>query len=178
MSIFNKIIDCRDFSKNDMEVAILSAENPEEAEALEKLLTECMNAYDDALDIIEWKEMHEEWAKIAKNFLLKAQECEVRAGTKIEYCDATFAIDYLDEGIQSQEDPDTVMVEYMPEHLANSHENCKNWGIYPFNGAVREKMTRQMAEDLIENDPYGYALMELAGCTNNRKILFLLKSDD
>src|SRR5690606_29914076 len=48
---------------------------------------------------------------------------------------------------------DTVMVEFMPEHLRASHEAARNAGIYPHNGAVRVRCERSCAESIVEHDP-------------------------
>ncbi len=49
-----------------------------------------------------------------------------------------------------------VTVETMPEHLRESHRQARNWGVYPHNGAVRERMTRDEAYALVSSDPDGY----------------------
>ena len=43
---------------------------------------------------------------------------------------------------------ETVVVEFMPEHLRASHEAAGNAGIYPHNGAVRIRCERSCADRL------------------------------
>lgn len=47
-----------------------------------------------------------------------------------------------------------VTVEFMPEHLRESHRQAGNWGRYPHNGAVRIRVGPECAEDLIDADEY------------------------
>jgi hypothetical protein len=57
-----------------------------------------------------------------------------------------------------------VTVEHMPEQFKSSHRAANNWGQYPMNGAVREKMSREEAEQLIAADEDGYAhIVSVAG---------------
>lgn len=49
------------------------------------------------------------------------------------------------------------LVETMPEHLVASHKQARNWGEYPLNGAEREWMTEDEAEEIVESDADGYA---------------------
>lgn len=49
-----------------------------------------------------------------------------------------------------------VLVETMPECHRASHRAAGNWGVYPANGAERMLMTRDEAEELIEDDEDGY----------------------
>ncbi len=50
-----------------------------------------------------------------------------------------------------------VTVETMPEHLRESHRAARNWGVYPHNGAERLTMTRDEADELVNDDTDGYA---------------------
>lgn len=50
-----------------------------------------------------------------------------------------------------------VTVETMPEYLKGSHRATRNWGVYPHNGAVRERVPRDEAEEIVAEDPDGYA---------------------
>lgn len=43
---------------------------------------------------------------------------------------------------------DTVVVEWMPEWLRESHRAAGNSGVYPHNGAIRVRVSRQCAADL------------------------------
>jgi hypothetical protein len=52
---------------------------------------------------------------------------------------------------------DLVTLESMPEYLRESHRAAGNWGTYPANGAVRERMSRADAEWVIEHDKDEYA---------------------
>ena len=52
---------------------------------------------------------------------------------------------------------DMVTVETMPDYLRESHRAAGNWGEWPMNGARRNEMTREEAEEIIEADPDGYA---------------------
>lgn len=45
---------------------------------------------------------------------------------------------------------ETVVVEYMPEWLRASHEAARNEGEYPFNGAMRLRVSRECAAMLAE----------------------------
>jgi len=51
---------------------------------------------------------------------------------------------------------DLVIVEVMPDHLRDSHREAGNWGDYPYNGAEREMMPREEAEELVDEDEDGY----------------------
>jgi hypothetical protein len=50
-----------------------------------------------------------------------------------------------------------VTIETMPEHLCESHKQANNWGIYPHNGAERQIVTVDGANEIIENDAWKYA---------------------
>ena len=50
-----------------------------------------------------------------------------------------------------------VTIEYMPQWLVASHEAAGNWGRYPDNGSVREKMSEERAQHIVDNDRNGYA---------------------
>jgi hypothetical protein len=50
-----------------------------------------------------------------------------------------------------------VTLETMPEYLKASHRAARNWGVYPYNGALRERVTRDEADEIVESDPDGYA---------------------
>jgi hypothetical protein len=47
---------------------------------------------------------------------------------------------------------ETVRVEYMPEHLRAQHEEARNSGVYPHNGAHRIRVERACAEGLLETE--------------------------
>lgn len=68
---------------------------------------------------------------------------------------ATEAIEIqrLDPG----ETTNSVVVETMPDHLRGSHRAARNWGVYPHNGAERIAVSRDEAEEIVANDPDGYA---------------------
>ena len=51
---------------------------------------------------------------------------------------------------------DFCILETMPEYLRASHRAANNWGMYPGNGALREKRLRTEAEEIVEADPDGY----------------------
>lgn len=51
---------------------------------------------------------------------------------------------------------DLVILETMPEHLRESHRSAGNWGVYPHNGAEREVVEREEAEEAVANDPDEY----------------------
>lgn len=46
---------------------------------------------------------------------------------------------------------ETVVVEYMPEHLRASHEAARNRGVYPHNGALRLRVEQSCADAIIED---------------------------
>jgi hypothetical protein len=50
-----------------------------------------------------------------------------------------------------------VVLETMPDHLRGSHRAARNWGTYPSNGAVRTRVTRDEAEEIVLADHDGYA---------------------
>lgn len=52
---------------------------------------------------------------------------------------------------------DMVIVEAMPEEHKGSHRTAGNWGVYPHNGAVRSVESRGAAEEIVAQDPDGYA---------------------
>lgn len=52
---------------------------------------------------------------------------------------------------------DNVTIEEMPEYLCESHKAAGNWGVYPHNGAERRTVSKDEAQEIIENDPYKYA---------------------
>lgn len=68
--------------------------------------------------------------------------------------DAEATTDDDDEG---SADPNMVTLETMPDQHVASHRAAGNWGTYPANGAVRERMTREDAEQIIADDEDGYA---------------------
>ena len=47
---------------------------------------------------------------------------------------------------------ETVMVEFMPEHLRASHESAGNSGSYPHNGAVRVRVASSCAALMAKTD--------------------------
>jgi hypothetical protein len=49
-----------------------------------------------------------------------------------------------------------VLVETMPEHLRGAHRAARNWGVYPHNGAQRQIMSRDDAEEMIGDDEYDH----------------------
>ena len=50
-----------------------------------------------------------------------------------------------------------VELETMPDCHRGSHRAAGNWGRYPVNGAERQMVTREEAEEVIAADPDGYA---------------------
>lgn len=48
---------------------------------------------------------------------------------------------------------DTVVLEFMPEHLRASHSAARNVGRYPHNGAVRVRCERSCAQSIVADDP-------------------------
>jgi hypothetical protein len=52
---------------------------------------------------------------------------------------------------------DGVTVETMPDYLRGSHRAASSWGMYPHNGAVREHVSLEEAEEIVASDPDGYA---------------------
>lgn len=50
-----------------------------------------------------------------------------------------------------------ITIEVMPDCWRESHKAARNWGIYPYNGAERIKVSEEEAQDIIANDPDGYA---------------------
>lgn len=48
---------------------------------------------------------------------------------------------------------ETVIVEYMPEHIRASHAHAANSGFYPMNGAVRVRVEKSCAALITENEP-------------------------
>jgi hypothetical protein len=50
-----------------------------------------------------------------------------------------------------------VLVEYMPDEHKASHRAAGNWGTWPYNGAVRERMKREDADEIVQADEDGYA---------------------
>ena len=47
---------------------------------------------------------------------------------------------------------ETVIVEWMPEHLRASHTAANNRGVYPHNGAERIRVERSCADRMVEHD--------------------------
>lgn len=47
---------------------------------------------------------------------------------------------------------ETVIVEFMPEHLRASHQAAGNRGMYPANGARRIRVERTCAEMMVRDD--------------------------
>lgn len=64
------------------------------------------------------------------------------------------AEELCDDGSEGEDE--LVTVEIMPEQHRGSHRACGNWGVYPHNGATRERMTRVEAEELCEGDEYNH----------------------
>lgn len=54
---------------------------------------------------------------------------------------------------------ETVVVEWMPEHLRDDHTNARNRGRYPYNGARRLRVAKDCAQDLIEGSPEWVSLV-------------------
>jgi len=50
----------------------------------------------------------------------------------------------------------SVMLETMPDYLRGSHRAAGNWGVYPHNGAMRERVSRVEAEAIVAADTDGY----------------------
>ena len=48
---------------------------------------------------------------------------------------------------------DLVLVEWMPEHLRESHESAGASGSYPSNGSLRVRCAEDCAADLLDADP-------------------------
>lgn len=46
----------------------------------------------------------------------------------------------------------TVEIEWMPKYLRASHEAAGNRGCYPYNGAMRLRVTESCADLLVETD--------------------------
>lgn len=44
----------------------------------------------------------------------------------------------------------TVLVNWMPEYLRETHRKARNSGVWPHNGAVRLALTRECAENLAQ----------------------------
>ncbi len=57
-----------------------------------------------------------------------------------------------------RDDTDLVVVEYMPEQFRASHEAAGNRGFYPHNGAVRYAMTRDEADDHLDEDGWCFVV--------------------
>jgi len=47
---------------------------------------------------------------------------------------------------------ETVVVEFIPEHLRASHEAARNYGVYPANGAIRIRVHTECAEMMAGED--------------------------
>jgi hypothetical protein len=47
---------------------------------------------------------------------------------------------------------ETVIVEYMPEHLRESHKAAGNSGSYPHNGALRIRVEKSCAGHIVKHD--------------------------
>jgi len=47
---------------------------------------------------------------------------------------------------------DTVLVEYMPECWRSSHTAAGNYGVYPENGAIRARVSRECADMLTDGE--------------------------
>lgn len=46
----------------------------------------------------------------------------------------------------------TVLVEFMPEFLRESHEAARNRGVWPHNGAVQIRVEKSCAKHMIKHD--------------------------
>jgi hypothetical protein len=51
---------------------------------------------------------------------------------------------------------DLVVLERMPDQHRGSHRAAGNWGRYPGNGAERTVVSREWAEQAVEEDEDGY----------------------
>jgi hypothetical protein len=51
---------------------------------------------------------------------------------------------------------DLVVLERMPDQHRGSHRAAGNWGSYPHNGAERTVVTREWADQTVEEDEDGY----------------------
>jgi hypothetical protein len=50
----------------------------------------------------------------------------------------------------------SVLIETMPEQLRAARRSTGNWGKYPVNGAVRERVEINEAQRRVQADPDGY----------------------
>jgi hypothetical protein len=55
----------------------------------------------------------------------------------------------------------------MPDYLRGSHQAAGNWGVYPHNGAVRERVSPEEAKEIVAADPDGYAHIVSGGGYND-----------
>lgn len=62
-----------------------------------------------------------------------------------------------DETYEEIEPSGLVTIETMPDQYRDSHKAAGNWGVYPANGAVRERVSRAEAEEIVVSDADGYA---------------------
>lgn len=61
------------------------------------------------------------------------------------------------KGVHATKKTGLVTVEMMPEYLKGAHRAARNWGVYPHNGAFRERVSREEADKIVAADPDGYA---------------------
>lgn len=68
----------------------------------------------------------------------------------------TYTYTIHDANPNSRDIEDLVVLERMPDHLRGSHRAAGNWGRYPANGAERTVVSREWAEQTVEEDSDGY----------------------
>ena len=92
------------------------------------------------------------WARDAEFQLSEGNPAsiEIRAADSVTGATREYTISH--EGLDR-----SVLVEYMPEWLVESHRAAGHWGEYPGNGALREWMSADAAHELIDADADGYA---------------------
>lgn len=60
----------------------------------------------------------------------------------------------------------TVLVEYMPQHLRTLHDDAGDLGIYPHNGAIRVRVERSCCDRMVKHDGEWVSVSQVRSVTN------------
>lgn len=116
----------------------------ERQDAMQSLADTSEGYYEDAIEALEAGDYAS-----AIEALGQAKSCESEGGD----------CSYASSALEALNELDLVTVETMPGCLVSSHLAANNWGCYPSNGAERELMPREAAQQVVADDPYKYAMI-------------------
>lgn len=143
-AVVETIKAARERSELCWEMAADTADNATTAAEWQSQGEACDEHYSDALGAIE----NGDYAAAIES-LEQARSLESDGGDDQHAREAIAAVKSLFD--------DMVMIEEMPDHHRGSHRAAGNWGAYPHNGATRRRVSRDEAEQVVADDPDGYA---------------------